>query len=435
MKKSFIILWALLMVQSLSADVINVPNDSLTIQSAIDSANPGDTIMVASGTYTENLVIAKTVTLIGEARNTTIIDGSSTGDVILVTADAVRIKKFSIINGGENRPEEMAWDAGIQMLHVTGCLIESCWLYNANENGTCISVGASSYNIIQFCKLTDNYCGVYFYESEDWYSSDNQENQIVHNMLMNITGMGVAFGHTLMIYHQFNIIRGNYFESNRIGLLMIMSEQNEISYNNFNNHTQAAIYLNRCMGGGDGNVFHHNCFLYNNGGATQAFQEVPGGMNYWYHQASQEGNYWSDYTGSDENMDGIGDEPYIIGGGYEGQDDFYPLVYVAEWDGDSIIDSTDNCPSVYNPDQSDLDGDGIGDACEVFTCGDTNGDDAVNVGDAGYLINYVFKNGQDPNPLCAGDANGDDDVNVGDIVYLIAYVFKGGPGPVDDCCQ
>jgi len=67
-------------------------------------------------------------------------------------------------------------------------------------------------------------------------------------------------------------------------------------------------------------------------------------------------------------------------------------------------------------------------------CGDANGDGDVNVGDAVFIINYVFKGGLPPDPVCIGDANGDGGVNVGDAVYLIAYVFKGGPAPVEDCC-
>ena len=43
--------------------------------------------------------------------------------------------------------------------------------------------------------------------------------------------------------------------------------------------------------------------------------------------------------------------------------------------------------------------------------------------------------GAAPDPECSGNANGDDDVNVGDAVYLIAYVFKMGPGPATDCCR
>ncbi len=69
-----------------------------------------------------------------------------------------------------------------------------------------------------------------------------------------------------------------------------------------------------------------------------------------------------------------------------------------------------------------------------YVCGDANGDGTVNVGDAVFLINYVFKGGPAPDPECLGDANGDGGVNVGDAVYLISYVFKGGPAPVEPCC-
>ncbi|MCP4569567.1 MAG: hypothetical protein GY841_18475 [FCB group bacterium] len=68
------------------------------------------------------------------------------------------------------------------------------------------------------------------------------------------------------------------------------------------------------------------------------------------------------------------------------------------------------------------------------TCGDANGDGPLNVGDAVYLINYVFKNGAAPNPLCSGDANGDGSINVGDAVYMINYVFKSGNPPIEPCC-
>ncbi|MCP4570440.1 MAG: VWA domain-containing protein [FCB group bacterium] len=69
-----------------------------------------------------------------------------------------------------------------------------------------------------------------------------------------------------------------------------------------------------------------------------------------------------------------------------------------------------------------------------YLCGDANADGTLNVGDAVYLINYIFKNGPTPIPLCIGDANGDGAINVGDAVYMINYVFKGGPSPVTTCC-
>ncbi len=63
--------------------------------------------------------------------------------------------------------------------------------------------------------------------------------------------------------------------------------------------------------------------------------------------------------------------------------------------------------------------------------GDANGDSVINVGDAVYLINYVFKEGPPPTPyaICSGDANGDCTCNIGDAVFLINLIFKDGPPP------
>jgi hypothetical protein len=67
-------------------------------------------------------------------------------------------------------------------------------------------------------------------------------------------------------------------------------------------------------------------------------------------------------------------------------------------------------------------------------CGDANDDGSVNVADAVYLINYIFKGGPAPDPLCVGDTDNNDAVNIADAVYLINYIFKGGPPPVEPCC-
>ncbi len=70
------------------------------------------------------------------------------------------------------------------------------------------------------------------------------------------------------------------------------------------------------------------------------------------------------------------------------------------------------------------------DELPVF-CGDANGDDAVNVSDAVYIINYVFIGGPAPDPYETGDANCDEAVNVSDAVWIINYVFIGGNPPCD----
>lgn len=64
-----------------------------------------------------------------------------------------------------------------------------------------------------------------------------------------------------------------------------------------------------------------------------------------------------------------------------------------------------------------------------FLCGDANDDQMVNIADAVFIVNYIFKHGPVPDPAEVGDVNYDSTVNVGDAVYLLNYVFKDGPGP------
>ncbi len=64
-----------------------------------------------------------------------------------------------------------------------------------------------------------------------------------------------------------------------------------------------------------------------------------------------------------------------------------------------------------------------------YVCGDADGDSAVDISDAVYVINYIFKSGASPYPLEAGDANADGSVDVGDAVYLIEFIFKSGSAP------
>jgi len=73
------------------------------------------------------------------------------------------------------------------------------------------------------------------------------------------------------------------------------------------------------------------------------------------------------------------------------------------------------------------------DCCDA--AGDANGDGSVNIGDAVYVINYIFKGGPPPPSKGEGDANGDCALNIGDAVYVINFIFKGGPPPIiNDHC-
>ena len=71
----------------------------------------------------------------------------------------------------------------------------------------------------------------------------------------------------------------------------------------------------------------------------------------------------------------------------------------------------------------------------TWVLGDANQDNARNVGDAVFLINYVFRGGDYPVPPKVGDINGDCAVNVADAVYMISFVFKGGSEPHVGCAE
>lgn len=68
-----------------------------------------------------------------------------------------------------------------------------------------------------------------------------------------------------------------------------------------------------------------------------------------------------------------------------------------------------------------------------YLCGDGNDDAVVDIADAVYLINYIFRGGPAPNPLASGDGNCDSVVDIADAVYLISYIFRGGPQPYAGC--
>ncbi len=99
----FTLLIAVMMMATAGwAATIDVPADYTTIQAAIDAAAPGDEIVVATGTYTEPLVVYKSLTITGAGQGSTIIDlsgyaGPTVNGGIYVSADNVTLQQFTLI--------------------------------------------------------------------------------------------------------------------------------------------------------------------------------------------------------------------------------------------------------------------------------------------------------------------------------------------------
>ena len=98
MKALFICIALLFIPLAGFSATINVPADYSTIQDAINAANNGDTVLVAPGTYVENIdFIAKPITVMSsDGPEITIIDGSLGDTVVRCTSLEVR---DSILDG------------------------------------------------------------------------------------------------------------------------------------------------------------------------------------------------------------------------------------------------------------------------------------------------------------------------------------------------
>jgi parallel beta-helix repeat protein len=115
-------------VQSAKAEptTIVVPDDYPTIQEAINAANPGDTVFVKAETYYENVVINKSISLVGEDKRYTIIDGKGIATAIHVEANNVYLTNFTIRNEG-------FLTIGMQLSHVKNSKIFENILINCYD--------------------------------------------------------------------------------------------------------------------------------------------------------------------------------------------------------------------------------------------------------------------------------------------------------------
>jgi hypothetical protein len=95
-----------------------------------------------------------------------------------------------------------------------------------------------------------------------------------------------------------------------------------------------------------------------------------------------------------------------------------------DFDNDGVSDQIDNCRKVWNPDQEDSDGDGVGDLC---TCrADFDGDGTVSLSD---LVVFITGFGaENCLPPCHGDLDWDEDVDGSDLGRIIQELSRTGCG-------
>ena len=163
---------------AVDANTLHVPADFATIQGALDAASSGDSILVAEGTYTENIVWPQTsdLHLVSDPanRNRPTIDGASAGRVVDIEADGsgaftAEISGFIITHGFLNVPAHNGQTgAGIFMtngaLRLSRCVIDaneitSTFPIQNNGGGAGVSIVSTppgSGNLIESCVFSSN---------------------------------------------------------------------------------------------------------------------------------------------------------------------------------------------------------------------------------------------------------------------------------------
>jgi len=273
-------------------DLVDYPDADFTaIQDAVDEAGPGDTIIVYPGTYTENIIIGKSVNLIGEDRDTTIIDANAVKKGIFIDAIDISIncliQGFMIRNSGEGYDDGVA-NAGI-VLHTTG---------------------KGSFEIKNNI-ITDNRMGVLTDSSA--LLTDNIISNNSHSGIFTTQSCSDA------------TITNNLIYGCEVGIY-VHSQSNPVTIvSNTISDNSRGLLVER-----SGNLIYINDFLDNEHNVASSSDltniwNSPEEITYTYNGntcTSYLGNYWSDYLGSDLDGDGIGETPYEI----DSDADNYPLV-------------------------------------------------------------------------------------------------------------
>ncbi|MFO8109903.1 MAG: NosD domain-containing protein [Thermoplasmata archaeon] len=143
-------------------------------------------------------------------------------------------------------------------------------------------------------------------------------NGLHDNLVRGNTQDGIYLDHG----SDYNIIDNNTLSTN--SMVLHNSEQNVVTNNMIFRSIGRGV---RLLQGSYHNRIYNNALLYNNlamdvFNASRIQARDVTGKNHW-NSSEKRGNYWRDWTGPDEDEDGVVDDPYNISGGVS--KDWYPL--------------------------------------------------------------------------------------------------------------
>lgn len=217
------------------------PGNYTKIQDAIDNATEGDTVFVYPGTYTENLVINKSIVLLGQETETTTILGGNESNIVFINESNVELQGFTI--------------QGTSAANTIGIMVLDCIASHIHQN------------VVNSC-----YYGILIAESESLLVSNNTilnctfgiENVITGNLtIMNnrIDGDGKGAGIEVQATMFRNYIRRNSLTHNAIGINLVFTTFSDIRENTFLDNQLQAFFISSFFNKWQQNYWNHSRFF------------------------------------------------------------------------------------------------------------------------------------------------------------------------------
>ena len=273
--------------------------DYETIQDAIDNATQGDTILVWNGTYYENVVVNKTVSLMGNGSNVTTIDARRMGSAITITADSCYVSGFLVRKDGSD------WgDSGISVYSDHNIITDNICL----DNNPGIFISFSEFNSISDNTCSSGFIGILIYFSDNC--------TIEKNNCSRIDGQGIRLEASNNCTIQHNTISGSDYGIRLSYSLSCMIRNNSCSSNNY------GIQLTGC---GSSNINNNSVtenrvgihFMWSSHDNTAQFNEIYNNRDIGIEVHENKGNtiqaqfnWWGNATGPynrSSNPKGTGD--------------------------------------------------------------------------------------------------------------------------------
>ena len=203
------------------------PGNYSSIQNAVENANPGDTIFVydESSPYHENLVLDKSIALIGENPDTTIIDADEVTSTSTLIADGITLQGFTLRHQKDLQEELMDI---ITVYSNNNTISQNILLGEPFRRETMIALKNSSGNVISHNRLENVY-------ENGLELRNSHDNEISWNVISGVLWKR-GFGISLIDSSNNNITR-NEISSLAccvdINELSQMVMENKITQNNF----------------------------------------------------------------------------------------------------------------------------------------------------------------------------------------------------------